>query len=201
MNDGDKPIANPYVVFREEFDDWAVLFNPDTGCGFGLNPTGVCVWKLLDGEHTIDDLLKEIRFYADKVPEEALEHVGTFIDELATEGLAGFASTGSGLPAGVKRPESFPSPRSGHVCELKSFKYEPPKLIELSGRRQGAYGLNCNPYGTIPGGECYAGSSASYCYNTGASATKPNCLSGASNSAECNYGTSAMGFCSTGGST
>jgi hypothetical protein len=28
------------VLLREEFDDWAVLYDPDTGYGFGLNPTG-----------------------------------------------------------------------------------------------------------------------------------------------------------------
>jgi SynChlorMet cassette protein ScmD len=108
VKNDEKPLGNPVVVLREEFDDWAVLFNPDTGRGFGLSPTGVYLWKLLDGEHTTDDLLKEIRSYADDVSEEAREHVGAFIDELAAEGLVGFGSTGSGLPAGVKRPESFP---------------------------------------------------------------------------------------------
>ena len=139
---GERPIANPYVVLREEFDDWAILFNPDTGHGFGLSPAGVYLWKLLDGEHTREALHKEIRSYADKVPEEALEQLGAFIDELAAEGLAGFASTGPGLLAGEKRPESFPSSPSGHLCELKSFTYDPPKLIDLSGGRQEAYGDN-----------------------------------------------------------
>ena len=60
MKNDEKPLADPYVVLREEFDDWAILFNCDTGRGFGLSPTGVYVWKLLDGEHTTDDLLKEI---------------------------------------------------------------------------------------------------------------------------------------------
>ena len=55
MEDDDKPIANPFILLREEFDDWAVVFDPDTGHGFGLNPTGVYVWKVLDGEHSIDD--------------------------------------------------------------------------------------------------------------------------------------------------
>ena len=53
MKNGEKPIAAPFVLLREEFDDWAVLFNPDAAFGFGgfgLNPTGVSVWKLLDGE-------------------------------------------------------------------------------------------------------------------------------------------------------
>ena len=82
MKNDTRPIANLHVVLREEFDDWAILFNPDTGHGFGLNPTGVYVWKLLDGGHTTDDLLKKIRSSADKVPEEAREHVGAFLAEL-----------------------------------------------------------------------------------------------------------------------
>jgi hypothetical protein len=34
-------------------------FDPDTGRGFGLNPTGVYLWKILDGEHTIDGLVED----------------------------------------------------------------------------------------------------------------------------------------------
>jgi hypothetical protein len=28
------------VVFREEFEDWAILFDPETGKAFGVNPAG-----------------------------------------------------------------------------------------------------------------------------------------------------------------
>ena len=49
MSNRDKPIRNPYVALREEFNDWAVLFDPDTGRRFNLSPTGIYVWKLLDG--------------------------------------------------------------------------------------------------------------------------------------------------------
>ena len=31
MTHEDKPIANPLIVLREEFDDWAILFDPDSG--------------------------------------------------------------------------------------------------------------------------------------------------------------------------
>ena len=208
MKNGEKPIVNPYVMLREEFDDWAILFDPDSGRGFGLSPTGVFVWKLLDGEHTTDDLLKEMRSYADNVPEEALEQVGVFIDELAAEGLAGFRSTGSGLAADEKRPESFPSPPSGHICELKSFTYERPKLIDLGGKRQAAYGDNCSPgsfasnncypNGSQANGLCFPGTSANYCYANGTAPHQANCLSGSSTNAECNYGSSALGYCDTG---
>jgi SynChlorMet cassette protein ScmD len=75
MKNGEKPIANPVVVLREEFDDWAVLFDPDSGNAFGLSPTGVYLWKLVDGRHTLDALLDKIRGHADNVPEEAGGHV------------------------------------------------------------------------------------------------------------------------------
>ncbi len=84
MNAGEKPIANPYVILREEFDDWAVLFDPDTGRGFGLNPTGVYVWKLLDGKHSVDDLLTALRQDVLRVPPVAREHLVTFVKELTT---------------------------------------------------------------------------------------------------------------------
>ena len=32
------PIANSTIVFREEFDDWAILFDPDTNETLGMNP-------------------------------------------------------------------------------------------------------------------------------------------------------------------
>ena len=58
MKNGGKPIGNPVVMLRKEFDDRAILFDSDTSHGFGLNPTGVHPWKLLDGEHPIDDMLE-----------------------------------------------------------------------------------------------------------------------------------------------
>jgi SynChlorMet cassette protein ScmD len=85
----DKPVANSLVVLREEFDDWAILFDPDTGNAFGLNPTGVFVWKLLDGTNTLDDLLVRLRESADDVPDEVSDHVSEFVQELTKRGLAG----------------------------------------------------------------------------------------------------------------
>ena len=55
MKPTDKPIANPIIVLREEFDDWAVLFNPETADAVGTNPVGVAVWKQMDGQRSIED--------------------------------------------------------------------------------------------------------------------------------------------------
>ena len=93
MTRHDKPVANPNIQLREEFDDWAILFDLTTGQGFGLNPTGVYIWKLLDGKHTLDGLLEEIHQGTEGVPKEANDHVTAFVDDLVSEGLASFDST------------------------------------------------------------------------------------------------------------
>jgi len=88
--DARNPVANPLIVLREEFDDWAILFDPDTGNAFGLNPTGVFIWKLLDGKHGADDIIRRLREEADEVPEDAIEHARQFIASLEQQGLVGY---------------------------------------------------------------------------------------------------------------
>jgi SynChlorMet cassette protein ScmD len=85
-----KPFANPLIVLREEFDDWAILFDPDTGHAFGLNPVGVFVWQRLDGEHTVQDILAELQKSCPDIPEGAPDHVREFIENLLQNGLAGY---------------------------------------------------------------------------------------------------------------
>ena len=82
--------ANPLLVLREEFDDWAVLFDPDTGDGFGLNPVSVFVWKRLDGKHSTPDILKELREECEDVPENAGQEIEDFIEALVEKGYAGY---------------------------------------------------------------------------------------------------------------
>ena len=53
-------IANPVVVLREEFDDWAILFNPDTAEATAINPTGVLVWKHMDGRRGLGEIVAAV---------------------------------------------------------------------------------------------------------------------------------------------
>ncbi len=85
-----KPLANPLVVLREEFDDWAILFDPDTGHAFGLNPVSLFIWKHLDGKHTVADIVENLQANCQEVPEEAEAHIREFIDNLLKNGLAGY---------------------------------------------------------------------------------------------------------------
>ena len=89
MNLMDKPIANPIVVLREEFDDWAILFNPDTSDTMGTNPVGVAVWKRLDGEKSILDIVSEIRNSFEDAPDAAFEEISAFVNTLAEKGMLG----------------------------------------------------------------------------------------------------------------
>ncbi len=85
----DKPTANPSIVLREEFDDWAILFDPDSGDTLGLNPIGVFVWRHLDGAHKVEDILENLQNNFEAVPDEAKDHLRDFIQGLVERGLAG----------------------------------------------------------------------------------------------------------------
>ena len=83
-------VANPLIVLREEFDDWAILFDPDSGGAFGLNPTSVFIWKLLDGNRTSDEIAAEVHKVMEAVPDTASDDVCRFLQSLQDRGLAGY---------------------------------------------------------------------------------------------------------------
>jgi SynChlorMet cassette protein ScmD len=206
MKDDEKPIANPLIVLREEFDDWAILFDPDTGNAFGLSPTGVHLWKHLDGEHSMDDLLEDIRHHTDNIPEGISDHIKAFVDALVAHGLAGFdvaqLALGSDFlnaaDSAELHPEKFSYAPPGQAGEVKRFAYEPPKLINLN-QEQAAYGANCTT-GSQATNRCNTGNLACDC-STGTSGayaccegsciyTVYNCCCGEcpQNATQCNHG-------------
>lgn len=89
MKATDKPIANPVVVLREEFDDWAVLFNPDTADALGTNPVGVAVWKRMDGRRTVGEIVADIQDGFDGAPESISKEIDAFVNALSNLGFAG----------------------------------------------------------------------------------------------------------------
>ena len=90
MKSNDKPIADPMLVLREEFDDWAILFDPDTGDSFGVNPVSVFIFKHLDGKNTLQDIMQKLRVECDDAPDDAEQYVKEFIDSLVQKGFAGY---------------------------------------------------------------------------------------------------------------
>jgi SynChlorMet cassette protein ScmD len=209
MKNGERPIANPLVVLREEFDDWAILFDPDTGNAFGLSPTGVYVWKLLDGKHSIDEMLKTLRGDGEDVPQEAGGHLAVFVEELTTHGLAGYDVEQMDDDRGRLPP--CPTGISEKVAEAMQFAYEPPKLINLSGEPAAgaccssgtsATGDGCGCTGScVTPSTCYSGAcAASYCSD--GSSANDKCMNGSSAQYQCYCGNSVsnMGYSCGGGS-
>lgn len=90
MSELGKPIINPLIILREEFDDWAVVFDPDSGKAFGLNPTGVLIWKYLDGNHSLEEIQREILDLMEDVPDNLRDDLEDFIKVLIDQGLAGY---------------------------------------------------------------------------------------------------------------
>jgi hypothetical protein len=94
--DTTRPIANPVAVLRQESEERAILFNPDTGDAVAVNRIGLAVWRLLagslpaDGERTVEQLLADIARRFAGVPDGAADEVSAFIDDLAERGLVGY---------------------------------------------------------------------------------------------------------------
>ena len=175
MENSRKPVANPSVLLREEFDDWAVLFDSDTTHGFGLSPIGVYLWKLLDGKRSIDDMVAALRRDAADVPEEAEEQILAFVEELAQYGLVTYnaeqvhderermlsrtTDVAENLPDGGREADQL---KSGML------RYERPRL-ELLTLATSAQGFGCDPSGSTAqsSGWCHSGtgpgSGGGYC--------------------------------------
>lgn len=86
---GDKVLRKKdQVVIREEFDDWALLFDPDTGVICGVNPVGVRVWKMIDGKRTVQDISMMIRDSFPDAPDTVEDDVTDFMKEITVKGYA-----------------------------------------------------------------------------------------------------------------
>ncbi len=79
--------ANPNIVLRTEYDDWGVLFDPDTGKACGLSPTAIFIWQQLDGARTKEQILAELADACeDDIPESASADYDEFIASLQEKG-------------------------------------------------------------------------------------------------------------------
>jgi SynChlorMet cassette protein ScmD len=84
---------NQVVVLREEFDDWAVLYNPDNADAVGANPIGVEIWKSLDGTKSVAEIISKIRQDYQNVSDHVESDILAFIEKLLERGLIGISST------------------------------------------------------------------------------------------------------------
>ncbi len=87
MKQTEKLIVNPEIVLRVEFDDWGILFDPETGKSSGLSPIGIFIWEKLDGSRTKEDVLVEMAESCEGgIPETASKEYDDFISSLQEKG-------------------------------------------------------------------------------------------------------------------
>lgn len=80
--------VNPSAVFREEFDNSAILFNPDNGDIFSLNGTGKVIWKALAaGSSDEAALLAKLAEACGPLPDSAANDVKEFVAALKAKGF------------------------------------------------------------------------------------------------------------------
>lgn len=84
-----KLIVNPFAVLRQEFDDWAILFNPENADAFGVNPAGVLIWKMLDKKQGLENIVNQIKENFEQVPDNVEHEILEFINLLADHGFLG----------------------------------------------------------------------------------------------------------------
>jgi len=96
MTDHNMPIANPLVVLREEFDDWAILFNPETADAMGINPVGVAVWKQMDGFRRLEEIIADLGERFAEVLDTAGQDITTFVNQLVELGFVRYELKDSG---------------------------------------------------------------------------------------------------------
>ncbi len=80
---------NPNVVLREEDEDGALLFNPDTNQVQVINTTAVFIWKACDGEHTLEAILTALQEEFDETPPaDALrQEIQVYLDGMLQSGF------------------------------------------------------------------------------------------------------------------
>ncbi|MDD3885446.1 MAG: PqqD family peptide modification chaperone [Victivallaceae bacterium] len=79
--------TNPDLVFKEEFDGTANIFNPEDGQVFGLNQTGCFIWKAIVAGKEFDRIVSELKAACGgETPANIDADVKKFIADLAGRG-------------------------------------------------------------------------------------------------------------------
>jgi len=82
-------VLNPNMVLREEGDEGAILFDPDSGAVRVLNLTATTIWKLLEQERTLRQIMAALREQFEGMDEQAEEQVLGLVRELVRLGALG----------------------------------------------------------------------------------------------------------------
>jgi SynChlorMet cassette protein ScmD len=83
----DKTKGNPTIVLREEFDNQAFLYDPDTGNTYDLNPVGAFVWKCLDDRCSIGQIADKLIVEFETGSSSVIGDLNVFLCDLKDRGF------------------------------------------------------------------------------------------------------------------
>lgn len=89
---GTRLVANPKLVLREEGEEGAVLFDPDTGMVRLLNSTAAAIYGLIDGRRTVSEIGEVLRRRYDEFGTDAETQVMGLLDRWHRSGIVGNAA-------------------------------------------------------------------------------------------------------------
>ena len=89
-------VQAPEIVFRDDFKDSAVLYNPENDKAYSVNQIGAIIWNALETPRNVEEVIQTVRdattAHTDQLPSE----VRGFLQMLQEAGLA--------LPAELFQP-------------------------------------------------------------------------------------------------
>ncbi len=85
----DRPRRHPDCAYRAIGDDGGLVVLPGKGEVKVLNPVGVKIYSLLDGDHTVEEIVGAVTAEFDVSADVARGDVQVFLGELAAQGMIG----------------------------------------------------------------------------------------------------------------
>lgn len=85
-----KVSKSPEVVARElSAEEGGVLLHLETAQYHGVNPIGLLIWELLDGERTVLEVVELVRARVEGAPPNIEDDVMRFLNDVHERGLVG----------------------------------------------------------------------------------------------------------------
>ena len=89
MRPEDIKVGGCYVL-REEDDEGALIYNPDTDQIKVINPTGLFIWQQCDGTKDMGGIVSAVKeSYEEVPPDQVEEQVEIFIEDMVKTGFIG----------------------------------------------------------------------------------------------------------------
>ena len=153
--------------------------------GLGCSPTGVYLWKLLNGENTTDETLTALKRDFKEVPQEAGAHILAFVEDLTRHGLVTREKKRH-----LRIGRSIESPHETSMfrgdANITEIAYEAPKLVNFSG--EPAHGGCSDGSGNTNSPSCQTGHNTTVaCMANGNFASGGYCETGTSPCSGCQY--------------